>query len=91
MLLVQVQSGEQIRGVAGLAHRSDGSVSDYSLHRIAGRGRRVVGSKGDSYDSAIAEAFNSLFKAECIRNPSMRPNGDQRYRQNTALTGAETN
>ena len=23
----------------------------------------------------MAEAFNSLFKAECIRNPAMRPNG----------------
>ena len=23
----------------------------------------------------MAEALNSLFKAECIRNPAMRPNG----------------
>ncbi len=34
-----------------------------------------VGSKGDSYDNAMAEALNSLFKAECIRNPVMRPKG----------------
>ena len=34
-----------------------------------------VGSRGDSYDNAMAEALNSLFKAECIRNPVMRPNG----------------
>ncbi|GII81840.1 hypothetical protein Sru01_68220 [Sphaerisporangium rufum] len=27
-----------------------------------------VGSKGDSYDNALAEAFNSLFKAELIRD-----------------------
>jgi putative transposase len=27
-----------------------------------------VGSKGDSYDNAMAEAFNSIFKAELIRN-----------------------
>ena len=27
-----------------------------------------VGSKGNSYDNAMAEAFNSLFKAELIRN-----------------------
>jgi putative transposase len=27
-----------------------------------------VGSKGDSYDNAMAEAFNSLYKAELIRN-----------------------
>lgn len=32
-----------------------------------------IGSKGDSYDNAMAEAFNSLFKGECIRNPTMRP------------------
>ena len=34
-----------------------------------------VGSRGDSYDNAMAEALNSLFKAECIRNPVMRPKG----------------
>ncbi len=34
-----------------------------------------VGSKGDSYDNALAEAFNALFKTECIRNPAMRPCG----------------
>ena len=27
-----------------------------------------VGSTGDSYDNSLAEAFNSLFKAELIRN-----------------------
>jgi transposase InsO family protein len=26
------------------------------------------GSKGDSYDNAMAEAFNSLYKAELVRN-----------------------
>ena len=34
-----------------------------------------VGSKGDSYDNAMAEALNSLFKAEYIRNPVTRPKG----------------
>jgi transposase InsO family protein len=34
-----------------------------------------VGSKGDSYDNAMAEAFNALFKAELIRNPVMRQGG----------------
>lgn len=27
-----------------------------------------VGSKSDSYDKAMAEAFNSLYKAELVRN-----------------------
>jgi putative transposase len=27
-----------------------------------------VGSTGDSYDNALAEAFNSLFKAELVHN-----------------------
>jgi transposase InsO family protein len=27
-----------------------------------------VGSRGDSYDNAMAEAFNSLYKAELVRN-----------------------
>ena len=27
-----------------------------------------VGSRGDSYDNALAEAFNSLFQAELVRN-----------------------
>jgi putative transposase len=27
-----------------------------------------VGSRGDSYDNALAEGFNSLFKAELVRN-----------------------
>jgi putative transposase len=30
-----------------------------------------VGSKGDSYDNAAAEAFNSTFKTELIRNPKV--------------------
>ncbi len=34
-----------------------------------------VDSRGDSYDNTLAEAFNSLFKAECIRNSAMRPKG----------------
>lgn len=28
-----------------------------------------VGSRGDSYGNAMAEAFNSLFKGELIHNP----------------------
>ena len=33
-----------------------------------------VGSRGDSYDNALAEALNSLYKAELIRN---RPRLDE--------------
>jgi putative transposase len=36
--------------------------------RLAGAGAVAsVGSRGDSYDNALAEAFNSLFKAELVR------------------------
>src|SRR5690625_7458493 len=36
-----------------------------------------VGSRGDSYDNAMAEAFNSLFKGELIHNPLKRGRGWQ--------------
>ena len=35
-----------------------------------------VGSKGDSYNNAMAEAFNSLFKAEIVRNRGLWKNID---------------
>jgi len=63
----------------GLVHHSDRGVQ-YRAIRYTERLEEAdavasVGSKGDSYDNAMAEAFNSLFKAECIRNPAMRPKG----------------
>lgn len=36
-----------------------------------------VGSRGDSYDDSLAEAFNSLFKAELIRDRLKGPLGDE--------------
>lgn len=39
-----------------------------------------VGSRGDSYDNAMAEAFNSLFKGELIHNPVVRGRGWQSVR-----------
>ena len=65
--------------VAGLTHHSDRGVQ-YRAIRYTERLAEAdavasVGSKGDSYDNAMAEAFNSLFKAECVRNPRMRPRG----------------
>jgi transposase InsO family protein len=67
------------QNVTGLKHHSDRGVQYRALRyteRLAeAEAVASVGSKGDSYDNAMAEAFNSLFKAECIRNPAMRPHG----------------
>jgi putative transposase len=55
-----------------LIHHSDRGVQYLAVRytqRLADAGAVAsVGSKGDSYDNAAAEAFNSLFKAELIRN-----------------------
>jgi len=58
--------------LAGLTHHSDRGVQ-YRAVRYTERladcdAVASVGSKGDSYDNAMAEAFNSLYKAELIRN-----------------------
>ena len=55
-----------------LIHHSDRGVQ-YVAIRYTERLAEVevvasVGSVGDSYDNAMAEAFNSLFKAELVRN-----------------------
>jgi putative transposase len=56
----------------GLIHHSDKGVQYVAIRytqRLADAGAVAsVGSTGDSYDNALAEAFNSLFKAELIRN-----------------------
>jgi putative transposase len=55
-----------------LVHHSDRGVQYVAIRytdRIAEAGAVAsVGSRGDSYDNALAEAFNSLFKAELVRN-----------------------
>jgi putative transposase len=55
-----------------LVHHSDRGVQYTAVRytqRLAEAGAVAsVGSKGDSYDNAMAEAFNSIFKAELIRN-----------------------
>lgn len=65
--------------VTGLTHHSDRGVQYRAIRcteRLAeAEAVASVGSRGDSYDNAMAEALNSLFKAECIRNPVMRPKG----------------
>lgn len=55
----------------GLVHHSDRGVQFLSIRyteRLAEEGVVAsVGSKGDSYDNALAEAVNGLYKAELIR------------------------
>jgi len=57
---------------SGLIHHSDKGVQYVAVRytqRLAEAGAVAsVGSTGDSYDNALAEAFNSLFKAELVRN-----------------------
>ena len=59
--------------LTGLIHHSDRGVQ-YRAVRYTERLEEEelvasVGSKGDSYDNAAAEALNSTFKTELIRNP----------------------
>ncbi|GHH64166.1 putative transposase for insertion sequence element IS986/IS6110 [Promicromonospora soli] len=58
--------------LSGLKHHSDKGVQYLAVRytqRLAEAGAVAsVGSTGDSYDNALAEAFNSLFKAELVRN-----------------------
>jgi putative transposase len=58
--------------LGGLVHHSDRGVQYRAVRysqRLAEAGAVAsVGSKGDSFDNAMAEAFNSLFKAELVRN-----------------------
>lgn len=79
--------------VTGLIHHSDRGVQ-YRAIRYTERLAEAdavasVGSKGDSYDNAMAEALNSLFKAECIRNPMMRPRGGWKSVVDVELAVAE--
>ncbi|MFI6779843.1 IS3 family transposase [Micromonospora sp. NPDC050276] len=58
--------------LGGLIHHSDRGVQYRAIRysqRLAEAGAVAsVGSKDDSYDNAMAEAFNSLHKAELVRN-----------------------
>jgi len=62
---------------SGLVHHSDRGVQYLSIRytdRLAEKGiAPSVGSVGDSYDNALAETINGLYKAEAIR-----PNGPWR-------------
>lgn len=56
----------------GLVHHSDRGVQYLAIRyteRLAQAGAvPSVGSKGDSYDNALAESFNGLYKTELIRH-----------------------
>ena len=70
--------------VTGLVHHSDRGVQ-YRAIRYTERLAEAdvvasVGSRGDSYDNAMAEAFNSLVKGELIHNPRTRGRGWQSIR-----------
>ena len=60
--------------LSGLAHHSDRGVQFLAIRyteRLADAGAVAsVGSKGDSYDNALAESLNGLFKTELIRRGS---------------------
>ena len=79
--------------VTGLTHHSDRGVQyraiRYTERLAEAEAVASVGSKGHSYDNAMAEALNSLFKAECIRNPVMRPKGGWKSVSDVELAVAE--
>ena len=57
-------------GLAGLVHHNDRGVQYLSIRYAERLGEAEivasVGSKGDSYDNALAESFNGLYKTELI-------------------------
>ena len=64
------QRGRDRQDVTGVVHHSDRGVQYLSIaytERLAEAGAVAsVGSRGDSYDNAAAEAVNALYKAELI-------------------------
>ncbi len=56
-------------GLDGLVHHSDRGVQYLAIRygqRLSDAGAEPsVGSKGDSYDNALAESVNGLYKTEC--------------------------
>ncbi|GAA4686991.1 hypothetical protein GCM10023226_25980 [Nocardioides nanhaiensis] len=79
--------------VTGLIHHSDRGVQyraiRYTERLAEAEAVASVGSRGDSYDNAMAEALNSLFKAECFRNPLMRPKGGWKSVRDVEIAVAE--
>lgn len=79
--------------VTGLIHHSDRGVQyraiPYTERLPEAEAVASVGSRGDSYDNAMAETFNALFKSECIRNPRMRPTGGWKHVGDVEIAVAE--
>jgi putative transposase len=67
----------QAEDLDGLVHHSDRGVQYLCIRyteRLAAEGAIAsVGSKGDSYDNAMAESINGLYKNEVIYNPTQGP------------------
>jgi len=70
----------QAAGLVGLVHHSDRGVQYLSIRyteRLAEAGVvNSVGSRGDSYDNAMAESFNGLYKTELIFHEGPWKNAD---------------
>ena len=64
--------GRRGQELSGLVHHSDRGVQYVAIRyteRLAEAGAVAsVGSRGDSYDNALAESFNGLYKTELIRH-----------------------
>ncbi|GAA1180524.1 integrase core domain-containing protein [Pseudonocardia alaniniphila] len=65
------QRHQQQTDLSGLVHHSGRGVQylvvRYTERLAEARAVSSVGSRGDSYDNALAESFNGLFKTELIR------------------------
>lgn len=79
--------------LAGLVHHSDRGVQyraiRYTQRLAEAEAVASVGSKGDSYDNAMAEALNSLYKAELVRGPKRRRVGPWRGIDDLEIATAE--
>lgn len=79
--------------IAGLVHHSDRGVQyralRYTCRLEEAEAVASVGSKADSYDNAMAEALNSLFKAELVRGPARRRQGPWRGIDDLEIAVAE--
>jgi putative transposase len=66
------REGDDLGDLSALVHHSDRGVQYVAVRyteRLAEAGAVAsVGSRGDSFDNAMDEAFNSIFKAELVRN-----------------------